>query len=52
MGLLKWEYLKTSKSRGCGNISPQLKRYKNTNERKRKGKDKENYIFMFTLYLI
>ena len=47
----KRKCLKTSKSRGCGNISPQLKKYKNRNKRKRKGKNKESYIFIFYIIL-
>jgi len=40
--------LKTSKNRGCGNISPQFK--KNIKEIKGKGKEKESYIFI--VYII
>ena len=46
------KYLKTSKSRGCGNIYPPIrKKYKTRTKRKRKGKYKESYIFIvYTIF--
>ena len=45
------KYLKSSKSRGCGNISPQILKNININKRKRKGKYKKVTYLLFTLYL-
>ena len=47
MKCFRRKYLKTSNSRGCGNVSPILK---NRNKRKRKRKEKESYIF--NVYII
>ena len=48
------KYLKISKSRGFGNISPQFsKKYKNRDKKKKREKDKESYKFIvYTIFNI
>ena len=45
------KYVKTSESRGCGNISPQLKKIKKYKSKEKERERKVTYL-LFTLYLI